>query len=86
MTDTMWKVLTIVIGTVLVPTFGWVWTTHTQLNTLRTEYDMTRSSVERMSENSTDIRIIQNDIKHMDKKIDDLMVIVVKMSQQKKDQ
>lgn len=84
MTDTAWKVLTVVIGTILVPTFGWVWNTNTQLNTLRTEYDITKSNVERMSENSTDIKIIQNDIKHMDKKIDDLMVIVVKMS--KKDE
>ena len=83
MTDNAWKIITLVMGSVLVPTFGWVWNTHTQLTNLRADYEHTRSAVKEMKENSTDIKIIQNDLKHMDKKIDDLMILVVKMSQEK---
>ena len=86
MTDSAWKIITLVMGSVLVPTFGWVWNTHTQLTNLRADYEHTRMSVQEMKENSTDIKIIQNDLKHMNEKIDDLMVLVVKMSREKKEQ
>ena len=86
MTDTAWKIVTLVIGTILVPTSGWVWSTHTQLTNLRADYEHTRMAVKEMKENSTDIKIIQNDLKHMDNKIDDLMKLVVELSQEKQEQ
>ena len=82
MTDTIWKIAVFIIGTVLVPTFGWVWTTHTQLNNLRTEYQHTQESVRKMEENTVEIKLIQRDISHMNEKMDELMVLVVKMSQE----
>ena len=82
MTDSIWKVSVFVIGTVLVPTFGWVWNTHTQLTNLRTEYEHTKESVRKMEENTVEIKLIQRDLSHMNEKIDELMKLVVKMSEE----
>lgn len=82
MTDTIWKISTFVCGLILVPTFGWVWNTHTQLNMLKTEYAHTKSSVQKMEENTTEIKLLQRDIQHMNQKIDELMVLVVKISKE----
>jgi hypothetical protein len=80
MNDNAWKVATFVTATIVIPLFGWVWNTHTQLNSLRTEYEYTKTSVQKMEENTTEIKLMQRDLQHMNQKIDELMVLVVKMS------
>lgn len=80
MGDQAWKIATFVMGTILVPTFGWVWSTHTQLTGLKSDYEHTKSTVDKMEANTLEIKIIQRDLEHMDEKIDELMTLVVKMS------
>jgi len=80
MNDNVWKVATFIMGTILIPTFGWVWSTHTQLTSLRIDYAHTKQTVDKMEANTLEIKLIQRDLEHMDAKIDELMTLVVKMS------
>ena len=80
MTDQAWKIATFIMGTILVPTFGWVWSTHTQMTSLRADFEHTKATVAKMEENTMEIKLIQRDLGHMNEKIDELMTLVVKLS------
>tara|TARA_B110000495_G_C22447142_1_gene279808 strand:- start:161 stop:412 length:252 start_codon:yes stop_codon:yes gene_type:complete len=80
MTDSIWKIAVFIIGTVGIPTFGWVWNTHTHLNNLRVDYENTKSAVIEMKENTVEIKLVQKDIQHMNEKIDELMILTLEIA------
>jgi hypothetical protein len=74
------KIAIFVLGSILIPTFGWVWNTHTQLSNLETEFRYTQNAVRKMEENTTEIKLIQRDIQHMNEKMDKLMTLLVELN------
>ena len=79
MSDQALKVAIFVLGSILIPTFGWVWNTHSQLSNLETEFRYTQEAVREMEENTTEIKLIQRDIQHMNEKMDKLMNLLVEL-------
>jgi len=70
--DLVFKIITVILSVVIVPTFTWVWITHANLTKLQVKFDRAQEDLEEMKSNSTDIKLIKNDIKHINKNLDDI--------------
>lgn len=76
--DLIFKIITIVLSVVIVPTFTWVWITHANLTKIQVEFDQAQKELEEMKSNSTDIKLIKNDIKHINNNLDDIKKMLKK--------
>ena len=70
--DTVWKVFTVVLGTIVVPLFGWVWNTNVSLaqindNLVDAEDNIVslEQKIEEAEGNSRSIISIEKDIEYM---------------------
>ena len=88
MSDNAWKILSILIGAVLLPTFGWVWNIHTDVSNIGVEFSHSqakvselKASVDKLEENTTDIAVIQRDLTHLNEKMDELKVLLIKLNE-----
>ena len=86
MTDLAWKIGSALTGMVLIPTFIWVWNTNTQLSKVQVEFIHSQSKlvemekkVETLELHTTDIAVIKTEIGHLDKKLDELKVLIVNL-------
>lgn len=70
--DLIFKIITILLSVIIVPTFTWVWMTNSQLTALKVEFEQAQEDLEDMKSNSTDIKLIKNDIKHINSSLDDI--------------
>ena len=84
--DLAWKIGSAVTSIVLVPTFLWVWNTNTELSKTQVEFSHASSKLEKLEKhvdelerNTTDIAVIQRDIQHLDKKMDELKELIVNL-------
>ena len=88
MGDNAWKLLSILIGVVLVPTFGWVWNIHTEVSNIGVEFAHSqvqvsdiKDSVNKLEDHTTDIAVIQRDLTHLNEKMDELKVLLIKLNE-----
>ncbi len=88
MSDNAWKILSTLICAVLLSTFGWVWNIHTQVSNIGVEFAHSQEkvakmeqSVEKLEENTTDIAVIQRDLTHLNEKMDELKVLLIKLNE-----
>ena len=81
--DAAFKVATIVIGVIVVPTFGWVWntdrnlqghklTTEAKIASIEAQVAQTVVEVSEIEETSRDIRVIKRDIEYIRESVDQL--------------
>lgn len=70
--DLIFKIITILLSVIIVPTFTWVWITNAKLTELQVEFRQAKKELEEMKSNSTDIKLIKNDIKHINASLDDI--------------
>lgn len=47
---------------IVIPTFGWVWSTNVQVQKIQLELDSSQEEIEKMKSNSIDIQLIKKDI------------------------
>ena len=60
--DTFFKVASIVSSLILVPTFGWVWSTNESVQEMTVEVAYIKKEVASMESHSTDIELIKKDL------------------------
>ena len=63
--DLIFKVLAIVSSLIVVPTFGWVWSTQGNLGKMEVELHTLKAEMAQIRQNNTEIQIIKNDITHI---------------------
>jgi hypothetical protein len=63
--DTIFKVLAIVSSLIVIPTFGWVWSTQGNVGKMEVELTTLKAEMAQIRENNTQIQIIKNDITHI---------------------
>ena len=71
-TDKLWKIFTIVLGTVVLPLFGWVWNTNVSLAQINNDLVDAEDTIitleqkfEEAEDNSKSIISIEKDIEYM---------------------
>tara|TARA_R110000824_G_scaffold248837_21_gene437872 strand:- start:1575 stop:1847 length:273 start_codon:yes stop_codon:yes gene_type:complete len=71
-TDKLWKIFTIVLGTIVVPLFGWVWNTNVSLAQINNDLVDAEDTIitleqkfEEAEDNSKSIISIEKDIEYM---------------------
>lgn len=83
--DFVWKVFTIILGTIVIPLFGWVWSTNvavadikTNLSHLKSTIDDVKKKTSTHDSNALDIVGLKKDIQYMQASLDRILVIVSK--------
>jgi hypothetical protein len=86
--DLAWKIGTVVLSVIIVPTFIWVWTTHSSVQAIQLESQHRKEKIEELAtklssleQNTIDIALIQKDLTHLNTKIDELHTILVRIEQ-----
>lgn len=87
-TDLAWKIGTVILTVIIVPTFIWVWNTHSAVQAIQienvhrkekqVEFD---NKLQTLEKNTIDIALIQRDLTHLNSKIDELHTILIRMEQ-----
>jgi len=70
------KVLLGTLTVIILPTFGWVWSAESRVAALENELSHTQREVSEMRANSTDIRLIQKDIQHINVKLGEIAKLI----------
>lgn len=89
--DLAWKIGTVVLSVIIVPTFIWVWNTHSTVQAIQIENTHRKEKQEQfdqklqtLEKNTIDIALIQRDLTHLNSKIDELHTILIRMEQRDK--
>ena len=87
-TDIVWKVGTLILTVIIVPTFIWVWNTHSTVQAIQIEnihrkerQEQFDAKLKELEQNTIDIALIQRDLTHLNSKIDELHTILIRMEQ-----
>ena len=87
-TDIVWKVGTLILTVIIVPTFIWVWNTHSTVQAIQIEnihrkerQEQFDAKLKELEQNTIDIALIQRDLTHLNSKIDELHTNMIRMEQ-----
>lgn len=87
-TDLAWKIGTVVLSVIVVPTFIWVWNTHSAVQAMQIENMHRKERQEQfevklkdLEQNTIDIALVQRDLTHLNTKIDELHTILIRIEQ-----
>jgi phosphoenolpyruvate synthase/pyruvate phosphate dikinase len=87
-TDIAWKIGTVVLSVIVVPTFIWVWNTHSAVQAIQIEnmhrkekHEQFEKKLETLEQNTIDIALVQRDLTHLNTKIDELHTILIRIDQ-----
>ena len=89
--DWAWKIGTVILSIIIVPTFIWVWNTHSTVQAIQIE-NMHRkeklvqfeSELKDLEQNTIDIALVQRDLTHLNTKIDELHKILIRIENNNK--
>ena len=89
--DWAWKIGTVILSITIVPTFIWVWNTHSTVQAIQIE-NMHRkeklvqfeSELKDLEQNTIDIALVQRDLTHLNTKIDELHKILIRIENNNK--
>jgi len=87
-TDLAWKIGTVVLSVIIVPTFIWVWNTHSAVQAMQIEnmhrkerQEQFEAKLKDLEQNTIDIALVQRDLTHLNTKIDELHTILIRIEQ-----
>ena len=87
-TDLVWKIGTVVLSVIVVPTFIWVWNTHSAVQAMQIEnmhrkekQEQFEAKLKDLEQNTIDIALVQRDLTHLNTKIDELHTILIRIEQ-----
>jgi len=90
-TDLAWKIGTVILSVIIVPTFIWVWNTHSTVQAIQIEsahrkeqQEQLESKVKDLEQNTIDIALVQRDLTHLNAKIDELHTILIRIENKDK--
>lgn len=89
--DLAWKVGTVILSVIIVPTFIWVWNTHSAVQAMEIEnmhqkekHEQFEAKLKDLQQNTIDIALVQRDLTHLNAKIDELHTILIRIDQKDK--
>ena len=89
--DWAWKVGTVILSMIIVPTFIWVWDTHSAVQAIEIENIHRKEQLEKfdgqlkeLEKNTIDIALVQRDLTHLNTKIDELHKILIRIENNNK--
>ena len=89
--DWAWKIGTVILSIIIVPTFIWVWNTHSAVQAIEIEnvhrkekLDEFDSKLKELEQNTIDIALVQRDLTHLNTKIDELHKILIRIENNNK--
>ncbi len=89
--DWAWKIGTVVLSIIIVPTFIWVWNTHSAVQAIEIEnihrkekLDEFDGQLKELEQNTIDIALVQRDLTHLNTKIDELHKILIRIENNNK--
>jgi hypothetical protein len=84
--DWAWKIGTIILTVIVIPTFIWVWNTHSSVQAIQIENTHREEKIEDLEgkikdleKNTIDIALVQRDLTHLNTKIDELHKILIRI-------
>ena len=89
--DWAWKVGTVILSIVILPTVIWVWDTHSAVQAIEIEnihrkeqLDKFDGQLKELEQNTIDIALVQRDLTHLNTKIDELHKILIRIENNNK--
>ena len=89
--DWAWKIGTVILSIIIVPTFIWVWNTHSAVQAIQIEnihrkekLDEFEGQLKELEQNTIDIALVQRDLTHLNTKIDELHKILIRIENNNK--
>ena len=89
--DWAWKIGTVILSIIIVPTFIWVWNTHSAVQAIEIEnvhrkekLDEFEVKLKDLEQNTIDIALVQRDLTHLNTKIDELHKILIRIENNNK--
>lgn len=86
--DLAWKIGTVILSVIIVPTFIWVWNTHSAVQAIQIEnahrkerQEQFETKLKALEQNTIDIALVQRDLTHLNAKIDELHTILIRIDQ-----
>tara|TARA_R110000824_G_scaffold136888_11_gene300851 strand:- start:486 stop:734 length:249 start_codon:yes stop_codon:yes gene_type:complete len=76
--DTYIKGAALLSTLIVIPTFGWVWSTNVQVQRIQIELESSQSEIENMKSNSVDIQLIKKDIEFIKTHISEVKELLKK--------
>ena len=76
--DTYIKGAALLSTLIVIPTFGWVWSTNAQVQRMQIELDGSKDEIENMKSNSVDIQLIKKDIEFIKTNISEVKELLKK--------
>lgn len=76
--DTYIKGAALMSSIVVIPTFGWVWSTNAQVQKMELELTNSKEEIEKMKSNSVDIQLIKKDIEFIKTNISEVKELLKK--------
>ena len=76
--ETFFKIIGAFGGLLIAPVFGWVWTTNLTVQQVKVEQQHLKAQVDEMGDNSTDIKLIKQDIDYIKERIKELKTLLIK--------
>jgi hypothetical protein len=61
----VWKALTLLLSVIVIPTFGWVWMTHSNVNSLDLKVEILERSAREGAQYKEDVIGMKKDIEYM---------------------
>ena len=76
--DTFIKGAALLSTLVVIPTFGWVWSTNVEVKKMQIEIESSKVEIEKMKSNSIDIQLIKKDIEFIKTNISEVKELLKK--------
>lgn len=78
--DTFFKVSGLVSALVVIPTFGWVWSTNEEVNKISVKVEEMEKDIEKMSKNEINVELMKKDIEYIKADISEIKGLLKKRS------